>query len=49
MNPQEIYMVTYYIENTKHAVFLECNEQFAKEIEARIELWSQVRTLEEEN
>jgi Na+-translocating ferredoxin:NAD+ oxidoreductase RnfD subunit len=48
MNPEEVYMVTYFIDTEKRAVFLECNEIFAKEIEKRIELWSQVKDFEED-
>lgn len=48
MKPEEIYMVTYFVDTEKHAVFLECNEIFAKEIASRVELWSQVKDFEEE-
>jgi hypothetical protein len=48
MNPEEVYMVTYFIDTEKRAVFLECNEIFAKEIEMRIETWSQVKEFEED-
>ena len=47
MEPKEVYMVTYFIETDKYAVFLECNDCFAAEIQKRIDEWSQVQDFEE--
>lgn len=42
MGPQNVYCVTY-ISERKEAVFLECSDEFAREIEKRIEVYSEVR------
>lgn len=49
MAPLQIYMLTYFVENSKEAVFIECNDQFAKEIDARIQNWSQVQDFADED
>ncbi len=41
MFPKEVYRVCYVVDKSE-AVFLECNDAFAKEIQKRIDLYSEV-------
>lgn len=49
MAPLQIYMLTYFVENSKEVIFIECNDRFAKEIDARIQSWSQVQDFVDED
>lgn len=42
MAPKDVYCVYFIVEKTE-AIFIECNERFAREIQKRIELYSEVR------
>ena len=43
MFPEKVYIVRYLCDNKEEEVAIECDEQFANEIEARIEAFSEVR------
>ncbi|MBP3321141.1 MAG: hypothetical protein J6M12_02200 [Clostridia bacterium] len=49
MAPDQVYLLTYFVDTSKEAIFIECNDRFAKEIDARIRTWSQVQDFEDEN
>ncbi|MBQ8398716.1 MAG: hypothetical protein IJX08_01975 [Clostridia bacterium] len=49
MSPETVYQLTYLIDTKKEAVFIECNEAFATEVELRIKAWSQVQDFEDED